>query len=179
MQTLKCAASALLAVLLFSIAGAWANGQRGPEDSHRMKIILDTDIGDDIDDVYALALVATRPNVQLLGVTTAWGYTKERAQLAAKFLKVIGKGEIPVYAGRRGDFKIRDQYEWAKDYAGRNIKSEEAVAFLKRSIEQHPGEITLVAVGPLTTMRLRSLPSGTSSATPWRRVSYTPAAFHW
>lgn len=113
------------------------------------KVILDTDIGDDIDDAYALALLASRPEVQLLGVTTAWGQTQERAELAAKLLKVMGKSHIPVYPGRRGDFTIREQYAWAKGYKGRNIKSEEAVKFLKRSIEANPGEITLIAIGPL------------------------------
>jgi len=152
MRRLRNITGLLLATLVFTASSGSAMAQRTSQDSNKMKIILDTDIGDDIDDVYALALLATRPNVQLLGVTTAWGYTRERAQLAAKFLKVIGKPDIPVYAGRRGDAQIRDQYLWAKDYSGHNIKSEEAVAFLKRSIDQHPGEITLVAVGPLVNI---------------------------
>ena len=70
------------------------------------KIVLDTDIGDDIDDIYALSLAATQKRVQLLGVTTAFGETPKRAQLAAKFLKVIGRGDIPVFAGRVGEHKI-------------------------------------------------------------------------
>ena len=134
------------------IAATTGEAQKTGGKLEKMKIILDTDIGDDIDDVYALALIATRPNVQLMGVTTAWGYTSERAELAAKFLKVIGRSDVPVYAGRRGDFKIRDQYLWAKGYTGSNLKSEEAVLFLKRSIERNPGEITLVAVGPLVNV---------------------------
>lgn len=117
-----------------------------------MKIILDTDIGDDIDDVYCLALLASRPNVNLLGVSTAWGQTRERAELAAKYLKVMGRGDIPVYAGRRGDFPIKRQYEWAKGYNGPNLKSEEAVDFLKRSFDKYPGDITLVAIGPLVNV---------------------------
>ena len=151
MHTFKACALLLvtLGLLLTAIAG---EAQKPARDTDKMKIILDTDIGDDIDDVYALALLATRPNVQLLGVTTAWGQTRERAELAAKFLKVIGRTDVPVYVGRRGDAKIRDQYLWAKGYTGRGIKSEEAVAFLKRSIDQHPGEITIVAVGPLVNI---------------------------
>jgi len=117
-----------------------------------MKIILDTDLGDDIDDIYALALLATRPDVELLGVTTAWGETHERAELAAKFLKLIGRSDVPVYAGRRGDAKIREQYLWARGFTSRAMKSEEAVAFLKRSFDQRPGEVTLVAIGPLVNV---------------------------
>ncbi len=66
------------------------------------KVILDTDIGDDIDDAYALALLLSRPNIKVLGVTTAWGQTQERAELAVKLLHVMGYDHIPVYAGRRG-----------------------------------------------------------------------------
>ncbi len=152
MNTYRAGALLLLASLAVLSTALAGQAQAPARDTTKMKIILDTDIGDDIDDVYALALLATRPNVQLLGVTTAWGQTKERAELAAKFLKVIGRTDVPVYAGRRGEFKIRDQYLWAQGYTGRGIKSEEAVAFLKRSIDQHPGEITLVAIGPLVNI---------------------------
>ena len=148
----RLGAAAALAMLGLALSAMAGQAQQPAGNPEKMKIILDTDIGDDIDDVYALALVATRPNVQLLGVTTAWGYTRERAELAAKFLKVIGRTDVPVYAGRRGDFQIREQYSWAKGFTGRSLKSEEAVAFLKRSIDAHPGEITLVAVGPLVNI---------------------------
>ncbi len=116
------------------------------------KIILDTDIGDDVDDAYALALIVNQPNVKLLGVTTAFGETKERAELAAKLLAVMGRGSVPVYAGRRGEAKIRGQYAWARGYAGKNLKSEPAVEFLRREIERAPGEITVCAIGPLTNI---------------------------
>lgn len=117
-----------------------------------MKVILDTDIGDDIDDAYALTLLATRPGVKLLGVTTAWGQTRERAELAAKLLHVIGRDEVPVHAGRRGEAKVREQYGWARGYRSRSLKDEPAVSFLKRQIERAPGEVTLIAVGPLTNV---------------------------
>lgn len=152
MNKLIAGAAVALAALGMLAAGHCARAQGPGRDTNTMKIILDTDIGDDIDDVYALALVATRPDVQLLGVTTAWGQTRERAQLAAKFLKVIGRTEVPVFAGRRGDFQIKDQYSWARDYVGRNLKSEDAVSFLKRTIEEHPGEVTVVAIGPLVNI---------------------------
>lgn len=117
-----------------------------------VKVIFDTDIGDDIDDAYALTLLATRPGVKLLGVTTAWGQTRERAELAAKLLRVIGREDVPVYAGRRGEAKIREQYNWARGYRSKSIKDEEAVTFLRRQIERAPGEVTLIAVGPLTNV---------------------------
>lgn len=117
-----------------------------------LKVILDTDIGDDIDDAYALALLATRPNVKVLGVTTTYGQTRERAELAAKLLQVMGRADIPVYAGRRGDSKIGRQYEWARGFTSRALKKEAAIAFLKREIDRAPGEITLIAIGALTNL---------------------------
>src|SRR5262245_54126153 len=129
----RFAAVALLCIAITSLFTVAARAQSGRSagETTRMKIIFDTDIGDDIDDAYALALLATSKKVQLLGVTTGWGQTRERAELAAKLLKTMGRGDVPVYAGRRGDAPIRAQYEWARGYTARNIKSEEAVAFLR------------------------------------------------
>jgi inosine-uridine nucleoside N-ribohydrolase len=141
-----------MAIACVFATGHRAQAQAPPRDADKMKMILDTDIGDDIDDVYALALAATRPNVQLLGVTTAWGHTRERAELAAKFLKVIGRTDVPVYAGRRGEFQIKGQYAWAKGFTSRSMKRETAVAFLKRTVDLYPGEVTIVAIGPLVNL---------------------------
>ncbi len=117
-----------------------------------VKVILDTDIGDDIDDAYALAALATIPHCQLLGVTTTYGHTEDRARLAAKLLKVMGRMDVPVYAGKHSDHSVGRQMDWAKDYTGKNVKSETAVEFLKSIIEKHPGEVTIVAIGALTNI---------------------------
>jgi len=116
------------------------------------RVILDTDIGDDVDDAYALALLASLPNVRILGVTTTFGQTRERAELAAKLLHVMGRRDVPVFAGRRGEHKIGRQHEWARGFRSRALRDEEAVAFMKREIERAPGEVTLIAVGPLTNV---------------------------
>jgi inosine-uridine nucleoside N-ribohydrolase len=123
-----------------------------PAVAQQEKVIFDTDIGDDIDDAYALVLLMNQPNMRVLGVTTAFGPTKERAQMAAKLLKIMGRMDVPVYAGRSNDKKPTKQTDWAKGYTGRNLKSEPAVEFLRREIERAPGEITLCAVGPLTNL---------------------------
>ena len=64
----------------------------------KIPIILDTDIGTDIDDAFALALIINSPELQLLGVTTVSGDTAARACLAAKFLWGSG-GEMAAGAG--------------------------------------------------------------------------------
>ena len=62
------------------------------------KVIFDTDIGDDIDDAFALASLAAEPEAELIGVTTVYRNTAQRAQLAQKLLLAAGKSEVPVFA---------------------------------------------------------------------------------
>ena len=54
-------------------------------------VILDTDIGDDIDDAFALALVLRSPELKILGVTTAFGDTELRARLVDRYLAAVGR----------------------------------------------------------------------------------------
>lgn len=63
------------------------------------KIIIDTDIGDDIDDAFAVALALRSPEVQILGVTTTFGDTQTRAKLVDRLLAEAGREDIPVAAG--------------------------------------------------------------------------------
>src|ERR1700689_1046369 len=92
-----------LAMFIFAfLVGGWPGA---PADAHaqapaeKQKVIFDTDIGDDIDDAFALALAVSSPKLEVLGVTTAWGDTDLRARLTARLLKATGHGEIPVAAG--------------------------------------------------------------------------------
>src|ERR1700683_4723086 len=63
------------------------------------KVIIDTDIGDDIDDAFALALALHSPELAVIGVTTTFGDTQTRAKLVDRFLAELGRPEIPVAAG--------------------------------------------------------------------------------
>ena len=69
--------------------------------SPKYNVLIDTDIGDDIDDVLALALALCSPEIELLGVTTVFGDTQKRAYLAAHILEVFGHKDIPVAAGQQ------------------------------------------------------------------------------
>ena len=63
------------------------------------KIILDTDIGDDVDDALALAFALLCGEIELVGVTTVFRDTERRAELACCVLDALGRGDVPVYAG--------------------------------------------------------------------------------
>ena len=148
----KCWFTGLAVVALAVAAGAGARGQANaatlPQDSRRQLVILDTDIGDDIDDAFALALLLRSPEVKLLGITTAFGDTELRARLVDRYLAAVGRSDIPVEAGVRTPATNHfTQAAYALEAPGR--KHGDAIAFLLREIAAHPGEITLIAIGPL------------------------------
>ena len=64
------------------------------------KFIIDTDIGDDIDDAFAIYL-AMKLKVDLIGITTVFKNTLERSKMAKKLLNLLGRGydNVPVYTG--------------------------------------------------------------------------------
>jgi inosine-uridine nucleoside N-ribohydrolase len=107
----------LAALLALSGLTALAAASASPSQAAPVqKIILDTDIGGDVDDAYALALFAALPNVKLMAVTTAYGETQKRVPLAAKLLKVMGLPGVPVAAGRSGEAKVGPQCDWAAGF---------------------------------------------------------------
>ena len=113
------------------------------------KVILDTDIGDDIDDAFALALALKSPELQIMQVNADFGDTPLRARLLERFLKAVNREDIPVAVGVqtvvRSDFTQRR-------YAERNANDEapkrDAVESTLALIQRYPGEITLIAIGP-------------------------------
>jgi purine nucleosidase len=114
------------------------------------KIIIDTDIGDDIDDAFALAFAVKSPEFQVLGVTTAFGDTETRAKIAERFLTEVGRPDIPVYVGKTTETKNpMSQRKYAE--GGHLVKASRTggVEFLLNEIRKYPGEITLIAIGPL------------------------------
>jgi len=114
------------------------------------KIIIDTDIGDDIDDAFALAFAVKSPEFEVLGVTTAFGDTETRAKIAERFLSEVGRADIPVYVGKTTVTKNPMSQRRYGD-GGHQSKTPRAggVEFLLDEIRKYPGEITLIAIGPL------------------------------
>lgn len=119
----------------------------------RMKVILDTDIGTDIDDGWALGYALKSPSFELLGVTVSDADTPQRARLACKLLHRLGRTDVPVAVGRKTPAvpvdRIDYQFTWAEDFVAYKPVSASAVEFLADTIRKNPGQITLIAVGPL------------------------------
>jgi len=134
----------LLGLCLLSVAG-WAQA--------REKVIIDTDIGDDIDDAFALALAVKSPELEVLGVTTTFGDTETRAKIVDRFLGETGHADIPVLAGKATATKNpMSQRKYAEGGHFSRMSHGDAVDFLLQEIQKYPGEITLIATGPLVNV---------------------------
>lgn len=136
---------ALVAILaLISLASA---------QTARQKIIIDTDIGDDIDDAFAVALALSSPEFEILGITTAWGDTQFRARIVDRLLCETGMGHIAIAAGQTTQSKLDlDHAPWARSYWKPIRQYPPAVDFILDQIRLYPNQITLVAIAPLTNI---------------------------
>ena len=129
-------------------------------------ILLDTDIGTDVDDCLALALILASPELRLAAVTTVYGDTLLRARMVMKLLALRGAAGIPVATGAEKPLLGRVPVYWEghegqglldqADEARRPV-AERAADLIVRRVMAHPGEITLVAIGPLTNVALAFL----------------------
>lgn len=123
-------------------------------------VLLDTDIGSDIDDAVALAYLLAQEECELLGITTVSGDPIGRAKLASAICEVAGQN-VPIYPGAAQPFLIAQQQPEAPQVAAlsrwphqEEFLAGEAVDFLRRTIRARPHEITLLPIGPLTNIGL-------------------------
>ena len=127
---------------------------------------LDTDIGDDIDDSYALALIMGMEDVTLKGISTVYRNVEQRSHIAANMVSAFSRYEIPVYAGL--DFPEKEPikklpYEtflpdgrpniahYSEDMARYAYSEEHALDALERALKED-GALVLIAIGPLTNV---------------------------
>lgn len=116
------------------------------------KIIIDTDIGDDVDDAFALALAVKSPELQILGISTAFGETGLRAQIVDRFMKEAGRSDVPVLAGKATGKTPMSQRSYVASVNLPKHAHADAAEFLLAQIRKYPGEITLIAIGPLMNL---------------------------
>jgi purine nucleosidase len=127
------------------------------------RLILDTDIGTDVDDCLALAVILGSPELQLEGVTCVYGDVLLRARMVRKLLSLAGRDDVPVLLGASLPLLRRRPVYWA-GHEGVGLlepgdetltpSPEHAVDYLVRTIWEHPGQIHLLAIGPLTNVAL-------------------------
>ncbi|MBN2313861.1 MAG: nucleoside hydrolase [Sedimentisphaerales bacterium] len=130
----------------FALAGALSSSDE------KIPIIFDTDICDDIDDTWALALLVQSPEFEVKLITVAVGNTPSKAKTVAKFLEIVGRTDIPVGIGVKQRDGAHRQDAWAKDYKLSSYPGtvyEDGVQALIDTIMNSREPIKVVAVGPL------------------------------
>jgi purine nucleosidase len=117
------------------------------------KIIIDTDIGDDVDDAFAVALALRSPELEILGITTTFGDTETRAKLLDRMLGEVGRPDIPVAVGATTSANNRfTQRRYAEAGHFARASHPKAADFILEQIRRYPGQITLIAIGPLVNL---------------------------
>src|SRR5215216_504258 len=123
-----------------------------------IKVLLDTDIGTDVDDAVCLAYLLSHPDCELLGITTVTGEAEKRASLASVLCKAAGN-EVPIYPGEDHPLGGEQRQRLAQQAAvlprwlhQTHFPKGQAVGFLADTIQSHPGEVTLLTIGPLTNI---------------------------
>jgi len=122
------------------------------------RIVLDTDIGTDVDDALALALALGSPEIEVVAVTTVAGDTTLRARIAARLLALAGRDDIPVHPGYAQALSSPGGFAWfghegdgILDGSRDTIAGEPAVDALLR-LFRPDDDLELVAIGPLTNV---------------------------
>jgi inosine-uridine nucleoside N-ribohydrolase len=125
----------------------------------KVPVILDTDIGMDVDDAIALSYAALDPRIDLRAVTTVNGDTQTRASVARALLRLAGRPDIPVGAGARNPIDGRENALMPRDHvdtdAAQSIEVEEhpsAHDVLRAVLEATTEPITICTIGPLTNI---------------------------
>lgn len=136
------------------------------------KIIIDTDIGDDVDDLFALLFAETAP-INVIGYTTVFRNSVQRAKMIKYILRKLSLRDLPVYAGidkplvqKIQDLRTPEMYQkeerlgyyrlpqYIDEMDGEKIDEGNAVDFIIDSAKKYGKELVLMAIGPLTNVAL-------------------------
>src|SRR6201993_830622 len=136
-----------------------------PTSSSPSRVIIDTDPG--VDDAFALLLAMRSPELKIEGITPVAGNVPLELTLpnALRMVEIAGRTDIPVAGGARGPLTRRlvtAAYVHGENGLGgaefpepkTKPVSEPAPEFIRTTVRKHPGEITLITIGPLTNVAM-------------------------
>lgn len=142
------------------------------------RYIIDTDPGDDIDDAFAITL-AVKAKLDLVGITTVFRNSVQRAKMTKMLLRLCGRDDIPVCAGVDTAVVQKMQYllppellekemkdgfytlpQYLPEMDNENISDEHAVDFIIRKARELKGSLVIIAIGPFSNvaMAIRKAP---------------------
>lgn len=145
---------ALLAggTLIPQIAGSAGNRSLPGAQGRRIPVILDSDIGDDIDDTWTLLMLLRSPQFDVKLVVSDFGNAIYRCRLFAKLLELTGCTHIPVGVGLGPEDEVGRQSGWIGDYRLEDYPGtvhHDGVRALIDTIMQSPEPVTLLCIGPV------------------------------
>jgi inosine-uridine nucleoside N-ribohydrolase len=140
-----------LAAALLSVATHAAAEAAAPATAP-LPVIIDTDVGDDIDDAFALVIALQDPRLEVLGVTTAWGDTRTRVLLVRRLLATLARPDVLVAQGPATANTVPfTQKKWALG-ATETSPAPDAIEFISEQAHKRPARITLLALAPLSNI---------------------------
>jgi hypothetical protein len=156
------------------------------------RIIVNTDIGHNLDDVVALSLLLKSEEVEVLGVVTSGTQAEDRARMARHLLYMLGHEDIPVAAGRgsdKDDTPVGPIYRFSQDFGRVSPPAEDGVTLILDTLREGRGKVSIVSFGPLTTVadaiksdpaaakKIRSVVCSPGDREPWEYFHRDPASF--
>jgi purine nucleosidase len=136
----------LVVALVLTLCGAVSAGSPAMP----RKVIISTDIGDDIDDAFAVAFALKSPELRVDAVVVTHGPTVRRARLAAKLLSIAGREDVVVIVGKPGEDYDRGQMARATGFAPRKPVVSGGGRALARRVMSSKEKVTIIPTGPLT-----------------------------
>ena len=146
----------VLAIGALSLLARRSPAADTPVSAAKIPVILDTDIGGDIDDTWALALMLKSPEFDVKLVVSDTGDTVYRARIIARMLEVAGRTDIPVGVGIRQSTQGGPQAAWVAGYALSRYPGkvhQDGVAALIDTIMKSPEPITLICIGAVSNIK--------------------------
>lgn len=160
-----------LGIAALALIGLLAGSRTAAQSSAPIKVIFDTDFAvPPQDDGMALILALKSPELKILGITTVAGNeTVQRSTSdALRVLEIANRTDIPVYQGfyrpflhEKSDYATHVHGKWWSDepptpppggFAKKQAEKESALDFIIRTVDENPGQITIIAIGPLTNV---------------------------
>jgi len=156
----------VLGALVFVLSSAASVQAEKPFDPPLapIKVVLDTDIAEDIDDILVAAFAVSAVEFEVLAITVVDGGVEARSRVARKVAMLYGHPEIPVAQGYSRSMPLTDQRypghtggvrygEVATDELelppGSALKADQLIAKLA---DEHPGEVHLLTVGSMSNV---------------------------
>lgn len=155
---LKQATSVAAGLALSALAEGPTLAQKPPRKGRPIPVILDTDIGDDIDDTWALTMLLKSPEFDLRLVTTTNGKAEYRAKIIARLLTAAGRTDVAIGLGTGSATGVGGQADWVRDYQLSEYKGKVYKDGVKAFIDTASAlaakgtPATVIAIGPLTTL---------------------------